>query len=376
MRERSWRKQLQMIDEFEVDEVTEPKGGAQPPHTFSSWRPKIGKRLLERLKLLAAWLRITVLPHYGWRAFFSIVLITGGRLADAASFVVGIHILTRSLPDGNMGVAGLQSGLAWAAASLAGILAVASILGYIGSSLAAKLVLDYESTCIVDAMSIVRHHQDNGVDLSQVEATNITRQAPRIMSRSLLHIINACTACVLTLIGLVACTKIFPALTAIVLFSLLLMSPLYIFATIHSTNTGHRIRLSTPGYALTMARLQKRWLSQQQTFDQSRIIRELQRDSDFIAYLDAYRARLTLPARNALLSSLTLAFVVALSFVWIANEVELSTRSITAVVSYLVFLRLFAHGLAGIFHGLQSINASLPLYLLFLTRDPRLAKWA
>ncbi len=49
MRERSWRKQLQMIDEFEVDEVTEPKGGAQPPHTFSSWRPKIGKRLLERV---------------------------------------------------------------------------------------------------------------------------------------------------------------------------------------------------------------------------------------------------------------------------------------------------------------------------------------
>src|SRR3712207_4254391 len=166
------RKQFLMLDEFELDELEEPKAKAHSVHKVAKWRSKIGRRLLDRVKLIAAWLRITVLPRFGWRALVSMVLITGGRLADAASFVVGIHILTHSLSAGDIGTSGVQEALTWAAFGLAGVLAVGNILGYIGNKIAAKLVLDYESTCLAEGLGIIRHHQGNGSELSPIEVTN------------------------------------------------------------------------------------------------------------------------------------------------------------------------------------------------------------
>ncbi|MXQ12886.1 ABC transporter ATP-binding protein [Microvirga makkahensis] len=365
-----------MTDDLEADELEETKAGAKSGQTFANWRPKIGKRLVDRLRLLAAWLRITILPQFGRRILFSIILTTSGRLADAASFVVGIHILTHSLSDSQLDPTAIQEGLIWAAIGLAGVLAVGSGLGYLGNRLAAKVVLEYEMTCVVDSLSIVRHYQDNNAALPQGEIANITKQAPRVMSRSLLNVMNASTACVLTVAGLATCAKLFPALTIIVLLSLVLLSPFYIYAAVHSTNIGHRIRIYAPGYGITMKRLQSRWLSKKQSFDEGKILQEVRGDPDYRHYFEAYRERMTLSARNHFLSSITLAFVIAVSFLWIANDVELNPKSIATVVSYLVALRLFSHGLAGIFHGIQGVNSTLPLYLTFLLRDPRINKVA
>jgi hypothetical protein len=301
------------------------------------------------------------------------VLITAGRLADAASFVVGIHILTRLLAEGNLPPSSVQEAITWAAVGLAGVLALGSTLGYIGSKLAARFVVDYESACLVEGIAVIRHHQESGLELSGIEASNITKKAPQMMSRSMLYVINACTAFVLTIIGLLVCVKIFPVLTIVVLLTLILMSPLYVFAAVHSTNIGHSIRINAPAHGQTLRRIQHKWLSEAK-FDQGRLNEEVQSGIACNAYREAYRARLALPARNNLLSSLTLAFVVAISFVWIANEVELRGSAIAIVVSYLVALRLFAHGLSGIFHSIQSINTSFPLFLTFLIRDPRFAK--
>ncbi len=363
------------MDEFELDDLEEPKERERSVYKVARWRPKIGRRLLDRAQLIAAWLRITVLPRYGWRALISMVLITGGRLADAASFVVGIHILTRSLSAGNIASNEIQVALIGAAFGLAGVLALGSSLGYIGNKLAAKLVLDYEGTCLAEGLSIVRYHRDKGLEMSPLEITNVVNRAPQRMSRSLLYIINACTAFVLLLIGLAVCIKLFPMLTVIVLLSLIMISPFYILAAVHGTNIGHSIRLNAPGYGQMLRRLQQKWLSEIK-FDSEQLVEEIQNDTSYSAYREAYRARLELPARNNLLSSLTLSLVVAVSFIWIANEVELSASSVAGIVSYLVALRLFAHGLSGIFQGVQNINTSLPLFFVFLTRDPRFTKTA
>jgi hypothetical protein len=164
-------------------------------------------------------------------------------------------------------------------------------------------------------------------------------------------------------------------LTVIVLLSLIMISPFYILAAVHGTNIGHSIRLNAPGYGQMLRRLQQKWLSEIK-FDSEQLVEEIQNDTSYSAYREAYRARLELPARNNLLSSLTLSLVVAVSFIWIANEVELSASSVAGIVSYLVALRLFAHGLSGIFQGVQNINTSLPLFFVFLTRDPRFTKTA
>jgi hypothetical protein len=362
-----------MMDDIDLNEPAEVSKSAPPAFQNAGLRPRIAKRLWERIGLIVTWFRITVLPQYGSRVLASMALITCGRLGDSASFLVGTHILTGSISRSDAALHGLRAGLVEAAISMAGILAGASILGYAGSKLASRLVLEYEDACLVQGLELIRHHENSQLRLTYQERSNITRQAPRTMSRSLLYVINACTSLAMMLIGLMACLTLFPGLTAIVVVSLVLISPFYVLAAVHSTNIGHSIRLSTPGYLAFIRALEKKSLSSDD-FDQKQILEEIQGSSDYTALQRAYRERLALPARNHLLSSLTLAFILALSFVWLGGEVEASPQSLTAMVMYLVSLRLFAHGLAGIFHGIQIVNTSLSFYLLFLTRDPRFAK--
>jgi ABC-type multidrug transport system fused ATPase/permease subunit len=365
-------KESLMTDQLELED--EAKKGIYSSYRSANWRPKIGKRLFERVKLISAWIRLTVLPHYGRRAFASMLMITLGRLADAASFVAGTLILMSALSSGNISHEQVQQGLIWAAASVAGILAVGSLLNYFGSQLSVRLALAYESACLADGLGIIRHYQGTPLELTKEEVHSITRQAPRAMARSVTQIINLCTSMVLTTAGLAICFSVFPALTAIVLLSLVLLSPLYLVAALHSTNIGHSVRQSTPAHGATMRRFLGKWLSAP-IFDRDEAMNEIRRDRDYNAYQNAYGARLTLSARNHALSSVTLAFVVTLSFVWIANEVEINAGSIAAIVSYLVSLRLFAHGLASVFNGIQTMNTLLPFYLLYLTRDPRFSKF-
>lgn len=362
-----------MTDDVELDELDQVEGKSRSPYKASHWRDKVAKRLLARAQLIWSWLWITVIPQYGWRALFSMALITAGRLADAASFVVGTHIVTRSLSQADAASSGFQGGLTLAAFAMAGILSVSSILGYIGYKLAVKITLDYEQEGIVDAFKIVRRLREQGQVLSGTEENNLVRQAPRMMSRAVLFIMNACTSVVLTLSGLAACIGIFPWLTLLVLLSLIAVSPAYIWAAIHSTNIGHGIRTNDPVFTETLKRFKDKWFNSE-TFDPRAFKDEIFRDEGYVAYHSTYLARLTLSARNHLISSLTLAFVIGLSFVWIAHEVELSAKSVASIISFLVSLRLFAHGLAGIFQGIQSLNTTLPFFLSFLMHDPRFTK--
>lgn len=364
------------MDDIDFDEADEIGEGAGPVrksvYKSARWRPQIAKRLRQRVGLIFAWLRITVLPQYGWRILGSMILISCGKLGEAASFVTGTHFLTRSLSQADGAGYGVQGAIAGAALAMGGILAVASILSYFGHKLAAGLVLTYEDNCLVRALEIIRHHEQSHQKLSKAEVANVIQQAPRTMSRSLMYIINACTSLGMMLVGLGTCMYLFPGLTAAILLSLAVISPAYVFAAIHSTNIGHSIRLGTAGYTALIKGL-RRWIPSVE-FDRHEIEQEIRADMQYNAYQNAYRARLALPALNQLLSNLTLAFVLALSLMWISSKIDFSPRSIAAMVSYLVSLRLFAHGLGGIFHGIQSVNASLPFYLLFLDRDPRLAK--
>lgn len=361
------------MDPFDPDQLEE--AGAEEPGVYqgAKWRSGIVRRLFARLKLIVAWLRVTVMPQYGWRVLFSMVLITSGRLLDAASFVVGVHFLSYAFSHGTSGSNDLQIGLTWAAIGIGSVIALASVLGFVGNKLAVKVALDYERSSLIEGIAIVRHHQDKHSKFLNHDIDSIVRQAPRMMARSLLQIIGACTSFVLMLAGLATCLVLFHGLTLVILLSLLLLSPLYVFAAVHSTNIGHSIRLNAAAYSTSLKQVQKKWIATKR-LDRNRVLQEMEANEGYMAYRDAYGARLTLSARNHLLSNLTLAFVVALSFIWFANEIELTTKALASLISYLIALRLFASGLAGIFGGMQIINTSLPFYFLFLTRDPRITK--
>jgi len=360
------------MDDLEDDEDLGASAAAKPVvYRGPNWRPKIAKRVLERVRLILGWLRVTFLPKYGLRAFICMILITCGRLADAASFVVGTHILTRSLTHGDGALSGIQGGLTLAAAGMAGVLAGGSFLSYIGNKIAVKLIMEYENSCVVQGLVIARSFQDAGSPLPKGEISNLTRQAPRMMSRSLLHIIHACTSVVMLFTGLATCVVTFPVLTLIVMLSLALLSPIYVYAAVHSTNIGHHVRSASPAYSGSMNRFQNRWLSAED-FDPGQILRELRANVDYNEFQSASSARLNLSGRNHLISNLTLAFVIGVSFLWIGSNVDLNSGTIPKLVSYLVALRLFAHGLGGLFHGVQSINTTLPYFLNFLIRDTRL----
>lgn len=361
------------MDPFEEDDDLDDTQNLKPVvYRTAKWRSEITRRLYGRIKLILKWLRFTVLPHYGWRAFFSMVLIAAGRLTDAASFVVGVHVLTRMFSQ-HAESGEPQLGLVWAALAIGGTIMLASILGYVGSRLSVKTILDYQDACFVEGLAIIRHNRDAGVKLSKTEMDSITRHAPRMMSRSLLQIIGACTSLVLMTVGLVTCVSLFPGLTALVITSLLLLSPLYVLASLHSTNIGHSIRLNASLYSRSVKLIESKWL-RADNFDSMKAAQDIKQDEGYNLYRDAYDARLILPARNHLLGNMTLAFVVALSFVWFAGKVDLNAKSVTQLVSYLISLRLFAHGLTGIFSGVQVINTSMPFFLTFLERDPRLVK--
>ena len=359
------------MDEFDEDE--DLKSVPSPSYKVSHWRPQIARRLLERAKLLMAWLWLTVWPYFGWRSLLSMVLITCGKLADAASFVVGVHILTRSLSPGGDPSSSLQSGLTWAVVGIAGILLIASTLSYLGSKLAVQIVLAYEKKSLVEGLAIAHYCQANKVKLTKQERASITRQAPRMMARSLLHIINGGTSFVMMWAGFLTCLVLFPILTGIIIFSLILLSPLYILAALHGTNIGHSIRMNSSAFGEMMRRLENKWLKRA-NFCRQEVMSEIESDQGYGGFTNVYGSRLRLSARNHLLGNLTLAFVLSLSFIWFINEIELTAKSIAIVVSYIIALRLFAHGLAGGFQALQSINTVLPFCLAFLMNDPRFRK--
>jgi hypothetical protein len=48
------------MDDIELEDLEDQKGRVPPVQTFASWRPKIGKRLVQRIGLLASWLRVTL----------------------------------------------------------------------------------------------------------------------------------------------------------------------------------------------------------------------------------------------------------------------------------------------------------------------------
>lgn len=361
------------MDPFDPDELEQAGAGKPGVYQGAKWRSGIVRRLFARLKLIVAWFCVTVMPQYGWRVLLSMVLITLGRLLDAASFVVGVHLLTYTFSHGASEPNGLQISLAWIAIGIGILIALASILSFVGNKLAVKVALDYERSSLIEGIAIVRHHQDNDSKFLKHDIDSIVRQAPRMMARSLLQIIGACTSFVLMLAGLATCVVLFPGLTLIILLTLLLLSPLYVFAAIHSTNIGHSIRLNAAAYSTSLRQVQRKWISTKK-LDRGRVLEEMEANEGYKAYRDAYSARLTLSARNHLVSNLTLAFVVALSFIWFANEIDLTAKALASLISYLISLRVFASGLAGIFSGVQIINTSLPFYILFLTRDPRITK--
>jgi len=361
------------MDPFDPDESEQAGAGNSGVYQGAKWRSGIVRRLFARLKLIVAWFRVTVMPQYGWRVLLSMVLITSGRLLDAASFVVGVHFLTYAFSHGISGANDLQISLAWIAIGIGSLIVLASILGFVGSKIAVKVALDYERSSLIEGIAIVRHHQDKDSKFVNHDIDSIVRQAPRMMARSLLQIIGACTSFVLMLAGLATCIALFHGLTLIILLALLLLSPLYIYAAIHSTNIGHSIRLNATAYSTSLRKVQRKWTATKE-LDRDRILQEMETNEGYRAYRDAYGARLTLSARNHLVSNLTLAFVMALSFTWFANEIDLTTKALASLISYLISLRVFASGLAGIFSGMQVINTSLPFYILFLTRDPRITK--
>lgn len=361
------------MDPFEEDDLEDNPNAKPAVFRSAKWRSGIAKRLYGRVVLILKWLRFTVLPRYGWRSIFCMALVSAGRLADAASFVVGVHVLTGMFSNNAAGSNAPQGGLVWAALAIGGTIMIASILGYLGSRLSVKTILDYQDACFVESLAILRHNREAGVELSKVEMDSITKHAPRMMARSLMQIIGACTSLILMTVGLVTCITLFPGLTVLVLTSLLLLSPLYVLASLHSTNIGHSIRLNSSLYSRSVKLIQAKWL-RAEDFDRGQATEDIKQDVGYNAFRDAYDARLTLPARNHFLGNMTLAFVIALSFIWFAGKVDLNAKSITQLVSYLIALRLFAHGLTGIFSGVQVINTSLPFFLNFLNRDPRLTK--
>lgn len=363
-----------MMDDFELNELE--AGARRPASSFkrTNWRPQITMRLLQRVRLIAAWIYVTVLPRFWWRVLASMILITGGRLADAASFIVGVHIITRAASAESVGTGELQQGLIWAAIAIASIILIASALGYLGNSLAAKLALKYQRLCLAEGLAIVRHYRERKSELPPDEVRSVTRQAPRMMARSLLQVIGACTSLIMLMSGLIGCVFLFPALTGIILLCLILISPLYVVAALHSTNIGHSIRMSSPAHGMAIRQIEKKW-AKAKVFSKDEILKDLDGSQAYNEFNDAYRARLTLSAWNSLLSNLTLALITALATIWIALEVEITAESIATIVSYLIALRLFGQGLAGIFSSIQTINTLLPFYLKFLMRDPRFFKF-
>lgn len=358
-----------MTDLFDLDEEDE-EGPAQSNYSNRAWRSRIALRIWQRIKLIVVWFRLTILPNFGWRVLGSMIFITVGRLADAASFVLGIFILTHLKIERFAFLDSFEGKLVLAAIAIASVMIFGSVLGYIGHRSAVRLGLDYQSACLADGIAIIRYHKDKGTDLPTAEALGITRQAPRMMARSLLQVINLCTSVVMMATGFVVCVSVFPVLTAIVLLALMVLGPIYIVAAAHGTNIGHNIRLMTPGYRNSIKTIQKKWLDAS-FFRKEEIIEDLKSDENYQAYQHVFGARLNLSTWNHILSNMTLAFVISLSLGWFAYKVEPNAKSIAALVSYLISLRLFAHGLAGIFSGIQSINTFIPSYLLFLRRDPR-----
>jgi hypothetical protein len=357
------------LDPFDLDEDEEVKSTAKSSYHNSVWRPQIAKRLVERFHLVWTWLRLTILPKYGVRAVASMLLITAGRLGDAASFVVAIHILSKAL-SADQSFSDIQGPVMWAAAALTCTIAAASAMNFVGYKLAIRLVLLYENDCFAQGVGILRQRQASGSPLSPTEAATITKQAPRMMSRSFLQIINLCTSGALMVAGLAVCAKLFPGLTAVIMLALTVLSPLYVLAALYSTNIGHRIVLYGPGFQQTKKRMEKKWIASK-SYEYDDALSEIGKDDEYNSFHEAYGARLALSARNHLLSSLTLAVTICVSLFWLVSETELSPANVTGVISFLVFLRVFANGLSGVFNGIQNLNTFIPFYLLYLRYDDR-----
>ncbi|WP_019170651.1 hypothetical protein [Pseudaminobacter salicylatoxidans] len=361
-------------DELGSDESLDLKAnGAAARYQGSVWRPQIARKLIARARLIWAWARVTVFPRYGWKSAFSMLLITAGRLGDAASFVAATHILAWAFREG-AGDGQLDRYLTWAAVSFAGLVGLGSILGYLGSRLAVKTVLAYESSCLVEGVSILHAYKQDDKPLPDSEAVRITKQAPRMMARSLLQLVHLCTSLVLMLTGFVVCVGLFPEMIVIIAGVLIVLSPLYILSAVYSTDVGHRIAINSSGYAGSTKAFQKKWINAK-VFKFDEALDELREDMGYRDFHAAYGQRLTLSARNHLLSSLTLAATIGVCLLWIAKEVDLNSATVTSIVSFLVFLRVFANGLAGVFNGVQTFNTFIPFYLLYLKRDPRFIPW-
>jgi ABC-type multidrug transport system fused ATPase/permease subunit len=356
-----------MMDEDDFSRET--SGEKSSTYKDSLWRPQITGRLLARAKLLLLWLRRTVWPKFGLRVLIATVVTTCGSVLEAASFFFAAHSMTTAFSQEG-GVMDTQSHLATAGLILVGLVGLASLTGYFGYRYAVRIVLDYETDTTVEGMSILQYCKQHNIELTEDDSQGLVRTAPRMMSRTLLQIINLGTSFIIMCAGFFVCFLIFPALVGLISLALLMISPLYVVAAIRSTGIGHRVRI----YGREFGRATKRALeasSKEPNFDAEAIAARLKADSDYVNFHRAYGDRLTLASTNRLLTSLTFSVTVVIAFAWIMLALDLNGSTVGRIIGFFVFLRLFAKGLTGVFNGFQVINTFIPFYLTFLKHYPR-----
>jgi hypothetical protein len=351
------------VDDDGFDVVGEVRTQGQP----RLWRAQMRQRLLSRLRLIYWWVRGTILPHFGGRAAGAASLIALGKLADAASFIVATHILTAGHSLREFSQIDIHTSLIWAAAALAFGLLLGNAASYIGTKLAVTISLAYERECLVYGAYIAHTHAKR---LTPAELQSLTKQAPRLMGRALFQMINLGTSAALAVAGLVVCLFTLPFVMLLAGAVGALSSPVFIAAAVHSTNVGHSLRGKASPFSASLARMRTKWLNAP-SFDFEEARRDVRSDDDYNAYLNSYGDRLLLSARSRVLSSAFFALIVGVSLFWLSGSIDAAALSVPTIVTFLVFLKIFAHGLAGVFNGVQILNASLPFFLRFLQEDAR-----
>lgn len=331
------------------------------------WRAQMWQRLLSRVWLIYAWVRGTILPNFGARAAGAASLVILGKVADAASFVAATHILTAGYLGRDSSSTDVNASLIWAAAVFAVGLLLGNAASYVGTRLAVNVSLEYERESFVHGAYIARRLHES---LSSPQSQALTKQAPRLMGRSLFQIIHLGTSAALATVGFLVCFYTLPAMMLLSGAIGLLLSPLFVAAAVHSTNIGHSLRGKASQFSASVTRMRTKWLDAP-SFDFEEALRDVRSDSDYNAYLNSYGDRLLLSARSRVLSSALFLVIVGVSLGWLAGSMGADALSVSTIVTFLVFLRIFVHGLAGVFNGVQVLNASLPFFLKFLQEDAR-----
>ena len=359
------------MSEFDDDEFHLREANARTTAGEGRATKNLLKRFINRGGLLYRWMVRIVVPYYWKPIIASMILRTGGTLAEAASFLVAAQLLIHwTMVEGEFpGL--LDSPLLIGGGMLVTMLLAGTLCSYFGEKIAIRVMVDLETNCFVRAVDFVHRLKLGGTQVSRLEERDLFFSAPRFMGRTIKQCIGVGSSVVLTVVGAVVCVITFPILSAILSLIFLLTIPAYAYHAFHSTWVGHRFRDTAPAHAVAKKELYAKW-SRYEQFTPEQLYDEAVLDTGYSSFMNVYGQRLAISPISQLIVNGTMAISILATLLWLGASLQLNSETMPQLVIYLVFVRVFFSGLKGIIGALQIIASFVPNYLLYLNLDPRM----